>query len=55
MQNIETSEDYFLQELSMFFDTLKKTEILHKYDVKFTIRPKNKMKMTKEKRKMLKK
>ena len=35
---------------------MKKTEALHKYDVKFTVRPQNsKVTMTKEKRNMLKK
>jgi len=55
MKNIEVFEDFFAQEIAQFFDTLKKTEVLHKYDVKFTVRPKNKYKVTKEKMKMLKK
>ena len=56
MQNIEFYENFFIEELTQFFDTLKKTEVLHKYDVKFTVRPKNnKIKMTKAKRKLLKK
>ena len=56
MKNIEFYENFFVQELKSLFETLKKTEALHKYDVKFTVRPKNKNnKVTKEKRKMLKK
>jgi hypothetical protein len=56
MKNIEFYENFFVQELAQFFDTLKKTEVLQKYEVKFTIRPKqNTKKVTKEKRKMLKK
>ncbi len=56
MKNIEFYENFFVEELIEFFATLKKTKVLHKYEVKFTVRPKNnKIKMTKEKRKMLKK
>jgi len=58
MNNIDFYENFFVQELKELFDTIKKTEVLHKYDVKFTIKPKqdNKYnKVTKEKRKMLKK
>ena len=56
MKNIKFYENFFVQELKEFFEILKKTEALHKYEVKFTVRPKNnKIKMTKAKRKLLKK
>ena len=44
-----------LQNQIELFATLKKTEVLHKYEVKFTVRPKNNNKVIKEKRKLLKK
>jgi hypothetical protein len=54
MKNIEFYENFFVEELKELFVTLKKTEVLYKYDVKFTVRHKNnKIKMTKEKRKLL--
>ena len=43
-----------LQNQIELFATLKKTEV-HKYEVKFTVRPKNNNKVIKEKRKLLKK
>ena len=55
MQNIEFYENFFIEELTQFFDTLKKTEVLHKYDVKFTVRPKNNKIDIIKKRKLLKK
>jgi|GEM_PF-2955950 len=56
MKNIEFEENFFVQELKELIDILKKTDVLHKYDIKFTVRPKqNNKKVTKEKRKMLKK
>ena len=55
MKNIEFYENFFVQELKEFFEILKKTEALHKYEVKFTVRPKNKVTTMKEKRKMSKK
>ena len=56
MKNIEFYENFFVQDLKELFVTLKKKEVLHKYEIKFTVRPKNnKTKKTKEKRKLLKK
>jgi hypothetical protein len=55
MKNIEFYENFFIQELKEFFEILKKTESLHKYEVKFTVRPKNKVTTMKEKRKISKK
>jgi hypothetical protein len=50
MKHIEFYENFFVQELKELFDTLKKTEVLYKYEVKFTVRPKqNNKKVTKEK------
>ena len=43
-----------LQSQIELFATLKKTEV-HKYEVKFTVTPKNNNKVIKEKRKLLKK
>ena len=44
-----------LQSQIELFATLKKTEVLHKYEVRFTVWPKNNNKVIKEKRKLLKK
>jgi hypothetical protein len=58
VQTMEFREDCFVKELSEFFTTLKKADCLNKYEIKFTVKPKqNKVtKMTtKEKRKLLKK
>lgn len=44
-----------LQSQIELFATLKKTEVLHKYEVRFTVWPKNNNKVIKEKRKLLEK
>jgi hypothetical protein len=47
---VSINENFFVQDIKELFDTLKKTKVLYKYDVKFTVRPKNKdNKVTKEK------
>jgi len=42
-----------LQSQIELFATLKKTEVLDKYEVKFTVRPKNNNKVIKEKKKII--
>jgi hypothetical protein len=54
MKNMEFNEDCFVQSLIDFFDTLKKSDNLNKYEIKFSIKPKQQQnKISKEK--MLKK
>ena len=47
--DVSINENFFVKELKELFDTLKKTEVLHEYEVKFTVRPKqNNKKVTKK-------